>query len=98
MSRFGHNELDDPKTTQPLTYGLIDKHPRVAELYADRLLDAKLVTQAEVDSWQVTDCINIVLRLMHFLPGSDSSIFGLQSLICECCGVYIKSFGSLLSV
>ncbi|KAK9809577.1 hypothetical protein WJX73_003787 [Symbiochloris irregularis] len=50
--RFGHNELDDPKTTQPLTYGLIDNHPRVAELYADRLQAAGLVTQAEVDAWQ----------------------------------------------
>lgn len=36
--RHGHNELDDPRSTQPLTYRLIDQHPRLLDTYVDRLL------------------------------------------------------------
>jgi len=35
--RFGHNEGDEPKFTQPLMYDAIAKHPRVSEIYAARL-------------------------------------------------------------
>ncbi|WP_427969056.1 2-oxoglutarate dehydrogenase E1 component [Altererythrobacter sp.] len=36
--RFGHNEGDEPSFTQPLMYSAIRKHPRVSELYADKLI------------------------------------------------------------
>ncbi len=35
--RFGHNEGDEPKFTQPLMYDAIKGHPRVSELYSERL-------------------------------------------------------------
>ncbi|GGD54733.1 2-oxoglutarate dehydrogenase E1 component [Erythrobacter arachoides] len=35
--RFGHNEGDEPSFTQPLMYKEIRKHPRVSELYSERL-------------------------------------------------------------
>ena len=35
--RRGHNELDDPRYTQPLAYGRIERHPTVVSLYRDRL-------------------------------------------------------------
>ena len=35
--RFGHNEGDEPKFTQPLMYDEIKDHPRVSELYSERL-------------------------------------------------------------
>ncbi len=35
--RFGHNEGDEPSFTQPLMYARIKAHPRVSELYAERL-------------------------------------------------------------
>ncbi|APE28356.1 2-oxoglutarate dehydrogenase E1 component [Aurantiacibacter gangjinensis] len=37
--RFGHNEGDEPSFTQPLMYKEIRKHPRVSELYSERLKD-----------------------------------------------------------
>jgi 2-oxoglutarate dehydrogenase E1 component len=36
--RFGHNEGDEPSFTQPLMYQAIRQHPRVSEVYAQRLL------------------------------------------------------------
>ena len=41
--RHGHNEADEPNATQPLMYQKIKKHPVPRELYAKRLLDAKVI-------------------------------------------------------
>jgi 2-oxoglutarate decarboxylase len=47
--RFGHNESDEPAYTQPEMYAKIKTKKRVAELWADRLLEEAVVTQEEVD-------------------------------------------------
>ncbi|MFC5530936.1 2-oxoglutarate dehydrogenase E1 component [Cohnella yongneupensis] len=36
--RYGHNETDDPETTQPLIYKKVKAHSPVARLYADKLV------------------------------------------------------------
>lgn len=36
--RYGHNETDDPETTQPLIYKKVKAHKPVARLYADKLV------------------------------------------------------------
>lgn len=36
--RFGHNESDEPKFTQPLMYDKIGTHPKVSAIYEARLL------------------------------------------------------------
>ena len=41
--RFGHNEGDEPKFTQPLMYDAIRKHPRVSEIYSDKLIDQGVI-------------------------------------------------------
>lgn len=37
--RYGHNEADEPKFTQPLLYKAIEKHPNPREIYNKKLLD-----------------------------------------------------------
>jgi 2-oxoglutarate dehydrogenase E1 component len=48
--RRGHNEMDDASVTQPVMSREIEAHPSVKKLYAQRLIDAGIVTQAEFDT------------------------------------------------
>lgn len=43
--RYGHNEADEPKFTQPLLYKAIEKHPNPREIY-----NQKLMEQGSVDA------------------------------------------------
>ncbi|HRK24613.1 MAG TPA: 2-oxoglutarate dehydrogenase E1 component, partial [Beijerinckiaceae bacterium] len=47
--RFGHNEGDEPAFTQPLMYQKIRSHRTTLEIYAEKLIAEKVVTQGEVD-------------------------------------------------
>ena len=47
--RHGHQEVDDPKATQPLMYSVIKKHPRAFTLYGQRLVDDNVLTQDQLD-------------------------------------------------
>ncbi len=48
--RFGHNEQDEPAYTQPLMVERIQSQPTVRERYAAQLVEAGIVTRAEVDA------------------------------------------------
>lgn len=41
--RHGHNELDEPSLTQPLTYQLIAEHPPVLQIYTEALLSSGVI-------------------------------------------------------
>lgn len=43
--RHGHNEADEPNATQPLMYQKIKKQPAPREIYAKRLLEAKVIEE-----------------------------------------------------
>ncbi|WP_374405147.1 2-oxoglutarate dehydrogenase E1 component [Pelagerythrobacter sp.] len=47
--RFGHNEGDEPKFTQPLMYDAIKGHPKVSEIYAKRLEEEGVIDAGERD-------------------------------------------------
>ncbi|WP_026897833.1 2-oxoglutarate dehydrogenase E1 component [Daejeonella oryzae] len=52
--RYGHNESDEPKFTQPLLYKAIEKHPNPREIYNKKLMDqgsvdANLAKEMEKD-------------------------------------------------
>lgn len=48
--KYGHNEGDEPKFTQPKLYDLIAKHPNPREIYVKQLIEEKIITDAEVDA------------------------------------------------
>ncbi len=41
--RYGHNEGDEPRFTQPLMYQVIDRHPTVRQIWAEQLRAAELI-------------------------------------------------------
>ncbi|MEK4356567.1 2-oxoglutarate dehydrogenase E1 component [Paenibacillus sp. FSL M7-1455] len=45
--RYGHNETDDPDTTQPLIYDKVKSHPRVASIYAGLLEKQGLISKEQ---------------------------------------------------
>lgn len=47
--RYGHNESDDPDTTQPLMYSKIHAHPTVSTIYANKLLAEGIVQKEQTD-------------------------------------------------
>lgn len=46
--RHGHNEMDDPDTTQPIVYSKVRNHPTVYRRYAQRLIEEKVITEEEL--------------------------------------------------
>jgi 2-oxoglutarate dehydrogenase E1 component len=47
--RFGHNEADEPAFTQPIMYRRIGKHTAVAQLYANRLIEQSVISEADYE-------------------------------------------------
>ncbi|MBU6080746.1 2-oxoglutarate dehydrogenase E1 component [Allobacillus halotolerans] len=45
--RYGHNEMDEPRGTQPLLYQEIDAHDTAYEVYAKRLVEEKVLSEEE---------------------------------------------------
>jgi len=47
--KYGHNEGDEPRFTQPLLYKTIASHPNPRDIYSKKLIDAEIMTQLEVE-------------------------------------------------
>lgn len=47
--KYGHNEGDEPRFTQPLLYKAIESHPDPRELYSARLIEAGTFTREEIE-------------------------------------------------
>jgi len=45
--RLGHNEADEPATTQPIMYKKIRKHLTTRKLYAEKLIDEGVISQEQ---------------------------------------------------
>ncbi|MFF2480664.1 2-oxoglutarate dehydrogenase E1 component [Paenibacillus sp. NPDC058071] len=48
--KYGHNETDDPETTQPLIYKKVKAHPTVSRIYTDKLVAAGTIVEAEAEA------------------------------------------------
>jgi 2-oxoglutarate dehydrogenase E1 component len=70
--RWGHNESDDPKFTQPLMYKLIAKHENPRDVYSKELeaageLTAEVAKKLEKEFWnELQERLNLVKQ--HPLP------------------------------
>ena len=49
--RFGHNEMDEPMTTNPEMYKLVHAHPTPREVYAERLVEQGVITKEEAQRY-----------------------------------------------
>lgn len=49
--KYGHNEGDEPKFTQPNLYTIIAKHKNPSELYLDRLIPEGTLTKEEANKY-----------------------------------------------
>jgi len=47
--KYGHNEGDEPKFTQPKLYDIIANHPNPREIYLKQLIKEEVITQAGAD-------------------------------------------------
>ncbi len=41
--KYGHNESDEPRFTQPVLYKIIEKHPDPAAIYKEKLLGTRII-------------------------------------------------------
>ncbi|MCX6223725.1 MAG: thiamine pyrophosphate-dependent enzyme, partial [Bacteroidia bacterium] len=48
--KFGHNEGDEPRFTQPLLYKAIENHPDIRQIYGDKLVSEGIITHEQVDT------------------------------------------------
>lgn len=47
--KYGHNEGDEPRFTQPILYKIIETHPNPAEIYRQKLMDMGLLDNSFFD-------------------------------------------------
>ncbi len=45
--RYGHNEADEPRFTQPMMYAAVDQKPSVRDVYVKRLIEGGKFTEAQ---------------------------------------------------
>lgn len=48
--KYGHNEADEPTYTQPLLYKKIKQLQPISRIYANRLIDAKIISPNELEN------------------------------------------------
>ncbi|AYV66433.1 2-oxoglutarate dehydrogenase E1 component [Niallia circulans] len=48
--RYGHNEMDEPMTTNPLMYKLIHEHPTITKLYGEKLVAEDVIKEEEIQA------------------------------------------------
>jgi 2-oxoglutarate dehydrogenase E1 component len=58
--KYGHNESDEPRFTQPILYKMIEKHPDPASIYIEKLLHQESITRDEVN--EITENFNQILE------------------------------------
>jgi len=61
--KYGHNESDEPRFTQPILYKSIEKHPNPKEIYQEQLLKQQAISIEEAKKIDKTINQELELRL-----------------------------------
>jgi 2-oxoglutarate dehydrogenase E1 component len=61
--RFGHNEMDEPMTTNPLMYNIVSNKPSVKEVYAQKLADQAFITKETIR--EIEESVTSMLKEAH---------------------------------
>ncbi|HLR81443.1 MAG TPA: 2-oxoglutarate dehydrogenase E1 component [Bacillota bacterium] len=77
--RYGHNEMDEPRVTQPLLYKQIDEHPSVAHILANKLQDEGVVTEQEFQQMK-KDVNDELQKIYDSMKENDASDVEIQSM------------------
>lgn len=70
--RYGHNEMDEPRTTQPDLYQDIDNHPSATNVFADQLKVNGIVDKDEFE--KIKDQVDSSLRDIYDGMKENSSV------------------------
>ena len=50
--KYGHNESDEPRFTQPILYKIIETHPDPLKIYSQKLLEEGIITPEVLSSYE----------------------------------------------
>ncbi len=75
--RYGHNEGDEPAFTQPQMYSMIEAQPRLRDLWAQKLIDKRIITQEAADA--MVSRVEERLQAARVLPAQPSTPGNLQT-------------------
>src|SRR5699024_7238984 len=70
--RMGHNEMDEPMTTNPMLYNEIKNHPTIEHLYGDKLVSEGVISADEKN--ETIDSVEKALRSSHDLIDKNDTI------------------------
>lgn len=70
--RYGHNEMDEPMTTNPKLYNEVHEYPTIDNLYGDQLVEEGVLTKEDKES--IMQAIQDELRTEHDKINKDDTI------------------------
>ena len=73
--RHGHQEVDEPRVTQPLMYHAVDKHPGTRAMFADVLIKKGIVDQPSLDQKHdaIRDRLDLGESMIETIPNRVSN-------------------------
>lgn len=72
--KYGHNEGDEPRFTQPILYKQIAKHPNPRKIYFQKLNSESVISQAQADAFEKTQKENLEKSLAVARDKNSSEI------------------------
>lgn len=69
--RYGHNEGDEPRFTQPLLYKTVDAHPNVLKIFSEKMVEENLLTRDAVKK-MTDDFYELLQQKLEFIREKNS--------------------------